>query len=141
MFCTRRSLISGARATATFYTMPPRVSAMSEKGRLHINIHERFRVLNQRDLNSVRKIKTQEVLEWEAVESNTAFKEFLGSRGFNNNAILDELAYMTAFCQKPLSTARKVLTRTKLLELYDMCQNEEEKNHIVSIMSYFDLFE
>lgn len=104
------------------------------------DLRARLDKANTRDMETTRMYKIEEVMKWEAVKDNAAFKQYL-SKGIIDDYIINELFWMTSFYKKPLPVYRKIWARNKLATLYESTQNAEEKAFLVNIMHYFELFE
>lgn len=90
--------------------------------------------LNQRDQQTARKHREEEVERWEAAPSNIQYTNI-------SDELLNELYYMTAFYNKPLSIEKKINARRLLAMIHQKTPNEEDKACIMAILQYFDLLE
>lgn len=139
----RRAFLTGA-AASTVYCIPPvrRVLADTNTSGADVrhDIRKQFTELNDRDSKVLYEKTVNEIIKWEAVKDDKAFIEFV-KQGRMTQHTLEELMYMTSFYTKPLNIAQKMIARNKLLRLYEQTPLEEEKQYLVNIMKYFDLFD
>lgn len=104
------------------------------------DIRDQFDALNKRDRETLRVLKIDEIAKWEAVRDNTQSLKLLSR--CDDDSVLNELSYMSSFYHKPLSVERKVMARESLFRMYDHKNaTETEKQLLLNIMNYFDLFE
>jgi len=138
----RRALLSSTIASSVYFVpLVRRVCAETDShGPRTQNVHKELKDLNDRDSKAVYERTISAFAKWEAVKNDTKFIEF-ARQGRISQYTLEELMYMSAFYTKPLSIERKILARTTLLRLYDRSPSEEEKEYLVNIMKYFELFD
>jgi hypothetical protein len=103
------------------------------------DIRKRFQEANKKDEVLVRNTHMKEIIEWEAVKNN---KLPIASKVASlNNDIMQELSFMSSFYSKPLKPEKKITARNTLISLYERSKVQDERDVIISIMEYFELFE
>jgi hypothetical protein len=104
-------------------------------------MRSRIERLNVRDDELATNKKILDVVSWEAVKNDAELQDACKNNQLSRR-FLDELYYMSAFYEKPLSANRRMRMRNLLLDLYDSSSTtEDEKRYIVSIMNYFELLD
>lgn len=130
MFATRRTLAIGIVACIV---PPPRPALATE-------LRDTFARLNKRDEMLAMKKEVNEIARWAAIKDKRQF-----ITAFENNhitkATIDELHYMYVMYDKPLSPHQKVRIRNEMLRKYDESDNDLERDILLDVMHYFELFD
>jgi hypothetical protein len=130
MFATRRTLTI---RIAACIVPPPRPVLATE-------LRDTFARLNKRDKVLAMNKEVNEIAKWAAIKDK---KKFITACENNDisKATIHELHYMFVMYDKPLSPDQKVRIRNGMLCKYDESDNDLERDILLDVMHYFELFD
>ena len=132
MFTMRRAVLLGGAAVHLAFVRP--VSASSD-------LRAKMQILNDRDAQLVKNKRVSEVSQWEAMAQERNRFTTACNAGAIRDSVIDELYWMVGFYERPLDAAKRIRARTILVNLLEKARTDDETACIMSVITYFQLFD